>query len=315
MILSSAAPIVSVVMPIYNSENYLADSIESILGQTFSNWELICVDDGSTDGSLELLRRYTNADTRVRVISRPNTGVTRARNDGMALAQGKYIAVMDSDDVSLAERLLQQLTYMEAHPDCVALGAAVRVVGPDLLPINDEFKPLDHETIDRETMAGAGAAIRQPVAMFRTEAIRKVGGYREELYTHEETDLYLRLAEIGLLANLPDILLLYRLRLGSVNRTQRALQAQCEAILVRDARIRRGLPVGPEVADTKPASIASDDGRGSWALWSHYAFNGGYRSTARRYGWRAICSEPLAIASWKAMLRPYLRRASRRPEQ
>ena len=103
--LSSATPIVSVVMPVYNTEAYLTDSVESILGQTFLDWELICVDDGSSDGSLDILRRYERSDPRVRVITRPNTGVARARNDGMRVAGGRYIAAMDSDDVALPERL------------------------------------------------------------------------------------------------------------------------------------------------------------------------------------------------------------------
>ena len=93
--LFTAAPIVSVVMPVYNSEAYLADSIGSILAQTFTDWELICIDDGSRDGSLEVLRRYERVDPRVHVFTRPNTGVTRARNDGIAVARGLYIAAMD----------------------------------------------------------------------------------------------------------------------------------------------------------------------------------------------------------------------------
>jgi glycosyltransferase involved in cell wall biosynthesis len=311
--LSTDAPIVSVVMPVYNSKAYLADSIGSILAQTFADWELICVDDGSSDGSLEILQSYQRADPRVRVITRPNTGVTRARNDGIAVARGRYIAAMDSDDVALPERLGGQVNYMDRHPECVGLGAAVRIVGPDLMPICDEPKPLDHETIDQLTLAGCGAAILQPAAMFRTEAVRQIGGYRDECFIHEDTDLYLRLAEIGRLANLPDIMLLYRQRLGSMNRTHQALQEQYGRKIVRDARIRRGIPVGPDIADLKEASIQSDNGRGSWALWSHYAFNGGYPKTARRYAWRALCSEPLAVSSWKAVLRPYLRSMPSKP--
>jgi len=206
-------------MPVYNSEAYLTDSIGSILGQRYLDWELICVDDGSNDRSLAILLRYESADPRVRVITRPNTGVARARNDGMAVARGRYIAAMDSDDFALPERLSRQVEYMEAHPDCVAVGAAVRIVGPDLLPLQDELKPQDHETIDAQILAGDGSAIRQPVAMFRTAAVRAVGGYRDEFSTFEDADLYLRLAEIGRLANLPDILVLYRQRLGSMNRT------------------------------------------------------------------------------------------------
>jgi glycosyltransferase involved in cell wall biosynthesis len=304
---STAAPTVSVVMAVYNSEMYLTDSIDSILAQTFTDWEMICIDDGSSDGSLEVLRGYERADERVRVITRENTGVTRARNDAIAVARGRYIAVMDSDDVALPERLRRQVEYMESNPECVGLGAAVRVVGPDLKPLYDEPKALDHETIDCQTLAGSGAAIREPVAMFRAQAVREVSGYRDEIFAHQDSDLYLRLAEIGRLANLPDTLLLYRLRLGSINRTQRALQAQYGSKVLRDARVRRGLPTSAEIAKPQEARVETDDGRGSWALWSHCAFNGGYQSTARCYAWRAIRSEPLAAASWKAMLRTYIR--------
>jgi glycosyltransferase involved in cell wall biosynthesis len=309
MTISTAAPTVSVVMPVYNTEAYLGDALDSVLAQTFTDWELICVDDGSNDGSLDVLRRYEWADPRIRVISRPNTGVTRARNDGIALARGRYIAAMDSDDIALAERFRRQVDYMESHPECVGLGAAVRIVGPDLMPIKDELKALDHETIDHQTLTGSGIAIRQPVAMFRTEAVRSIGGYREECFVNEEGDLYLRLAEIGRLANLPDILLLYRLRLGSICRTQLALQLQYWPRVLRDARIRRGLPVGRDIVVRKQATIHSDDGHGAWAGWSHDAFHSGYRNTARVYAWRAFRSEPLAVPSWKALIRPYFRKS------
>jgi hypothetical protein len=204
--------------------------------------------------------------------------------------------------------------YMESNPECVCLGTAVRVVGPDLMPINDEPKALDHETIDRFILTtGNGRAIVHPTAMFRTEALRQVGGYRDEVVTQEDTDLYLRLAEIGHLANLPDILLLYRNRLGNVRRTYRAMLDQYRPKVLHDAYIRRGLPDGPAIADRKQASIQPDDALGSWAAWSHDAFNGGYPNTARRYAWRAIRSEPLAVSSWKAVLRTYFRRAPSRP--
>jgi len=305
--LSAAAPTVSVVMPVYNTEAYLTDSVGSILGQTFLDWELICVDDGSSDGSLEILRRYELADSRVHVITQSHSGNYRARSAGMALARGRYIAAMDSDDVALPERLRRQVDYMESHPECVGLGAAVKVVGPDLMPISDARKALDHETIDRQVLGGDGAAIPQPVAMFRTEAVRRVGGYRDEVFLQGDTDLYLRLAEIGRLANLPDILLLYRMRLEALGHAQRDLQDRYRPKVVNDAFVRRGLLADRNIArfPIRPPI----ETRGRWAYWSHCAFNSGYQTTARRYAWRAIRSEPLAVSSWKAVLRPYFRRS------
>jgi GT2 family glycosyltransferase len=216
---------------------------------------------------------------------------------------------MDSDDVALSERLRRQVDYMECHPECVCLGTAVRMVGPDLMPICDEPRALDHETIDCRTLAGSGSAIRQPVAMFRAEGVRAIGGYRTEFLIYEDADLYLRLAETGRLANLPDVLLLYRQRMGSASRTKASLDEQYKRKVVRDARIRRGLPISLDIVDLKQDLNQPDDGRGSWAEWSHWAFNGGYRDTALRYAWRALRSEPLAASSWKALFRPYFHSA------
>ena len=183
----------------------------------------------------QILRRYERADPRVRVITRPNTGVARARNDGIAVSRGRYIAAIDPDDIALPDRLCRQVDYMESHPECVGLGAAVRVVGPDLSPIKDELKPLDHEIIDCQTLAGSGAAIRQPVAMFRTEALQSIGGYRDEYITCQEIDLYLRLAEIGALRTC-------RISCcctgcdGEASIAHRALQSQFRLKILRDAQ-------------------------------------------------------------------------------
>ena len=117
-------PRVSVVMPVYNAEGFVEAAARSILDQTFTDLELIAVDDGSTDGSGAILDRLAAADPRLRIVRRPNTGVTGALNDGLAAARAPLIARMDADDVSAPTRLEKQLAYLDAHPDIGLLGCA-----------------------------------------------------------------------------------------------------------------------------------------------------------------------------------------------
>ena len=121
-------PLVSVVMPVYNRETFLAEAIQSILAQTYTNFEFIIVDDGSTDRSIEVIQNYR--DPRIRLIQLPkNQGISAARNAGNKLAQGEFIAAMDSDDIALPRRLERQIKYMHSHPDIGICGASV--VGVD----------------------------------------------------------------------------------------------------------------------------------------------------------------------------------------
>src|SRR5688500_3733490 len=120
------ATAVSVIMPVYNGERFLRDAVDSILRQTYRNFELIVVDDGSTDGTSQVLDRYQDQDRRVRVHRHErNGGIVAARNQGCRLAQGRFIAVMDADDISIPERLARQIAFLEANPDIVAVGGWV----------------------------------------------------------------------------------------------------------------------------------------------------------------------------------------------
>ena len=129
------APLVSVVMPLYNGERYLAEAIESILSQTFADFEFIIVDDGSTDGSAGIIRDYAARDSRVKVkqLAR-NSGEAAARNAGIALARGQFVAGMDSDDISLPDRLRAQASFLENNPEVGAVGVHSRVVFEDAQP-------------------------------------------------------------------------------------------------------------------------------------------------------------------------------------
>ena len=124
------APTVSVVMTVYNTERYVGEAVGSVLGQTFGDFEFVIVDDGSTDRSTTILKDFAARDPRIRLVSRPNTGIVAAANEGIGLARGRYLARMDSDDVCLPRRFETQVNYLEQHPECVLVGSRVTVVDP-----------------------------------------------------------------------------------------------------------------------------------------------------------------------------------------
>src|SRR5512135_1833139 len=144
----SDPPLISVCMPVYNAERYIARAVESILGQTFGDFEFLILDDGSTDGSLEILRRYANHDPRIRLTSRPNKGLPPSLNELVDQARGEFIARMDADDVALPERFARQVEYLRAHPDCVLVGSRVQLVDPEGDPLCDWCTMQEHEAID-----------------------------------------------------------------------------------------------------------------------------------------------------------------------
>src|SRR2546423_621530 len=212
----ASTPPVSVYMPAFNVERYVADAVRSILTQTFADFELIVVDDGSTDRTPEIVRELARNDPRIKLLSRPNTGVSRASNEAIALARGEFLARMDSDDISMPDRLEKQVAYLRAHPDCVCVGANVLLVDQAAMPLF-VMPEVDfgHETIDSALMAG-GWPIVQGACMYRRDAVVAVGGYREDLSLHEDMDMFVRLAERGKLENLPDVLLQYRRHYRSI---------------------------------------------------------------------------------------------------
>ena len=170
-------PLVSVVMPVFNREKFLAEAIESILSQTVTDFELIIVDDGSTDGSAEIIRAYAERDSRIRFIQlSENTGNASARNAGIAVACGDYIAGMDSDDISLPERLQQQVEFLESHPEIDAVGVGTRIVNEDLTP-RLTYPLMECHALIVLGMLISGPAIVRPSLMLRRETLIISGGY------------------------------------------------------------------------------------------------------------------------------------------
>lgn len=209
---------VTVLLPVYNGEAYVAKAIESILTQSYRDFELLVIDDGSQDSTPEILARYLNADPRVRVLRHDNHGVGYTLNRGMREARGRYIAELGADDLALPGRLEKQVAFMEEHPDYVAVGGYLRIVGPQDRPIGLRSYPTTDERL-RACMLLYNP-FGSPAIMYRRDDALAAGGYTARFATCEDYDFLLRLAKRGKVANLPEPLTAYRLHESSTKSTK-----------------------------------------------------------------------------------------------
>jgi len=296
------APLISVCMPVYNSQRYLAEAVESILGQTFRDFEFLILDDGSTDGSTEILKRHAARDPRIRLTIRPNKGLVATLNELIDQARGEFIARMDADDVSLPERFRREVDYLRANPECVIVGSRARVIDPDGDPICDWCMMQDHEAIDSFYLQGErGVEMLHPTVMIRRRALLAVGKYRDFVGgVGDDVDLFLRLAEHGRLANLPEILLHYRVHGSNMSSTPSYQERAHRAIweMIHEARQRRNLP---PVATPPTPPIPALTTAGTQETWSWWALGSGHVRTARKYARRALAKAPFSPHSWKVM--------------
>lgn len=292
-------PTVSVILSAYNAEKYLAEAVESVLNQTFRDFELILIDDGSKDSTPQLVKQFAERDPRVIGISRANKGLTPTLNEGIARATAPLLARLDADDRCLPERFEKQVAFLEAHPEVVCVGSRVRLIDPLGSPIKVTDHPLDHDSIDAGLMKGIGWSIVHPAAMMRAEAVRKVGGYREQFKTSQDLDLWLRLAEIGRLANIAEPLTEYRQHFESVANTKADEQWRVKGIIVGDAYDRRGIPRPADFGFTRRVPKPFEDQLREW-IWA--ALRAGNKHVARKHAWALAKQKPFAVSTWKASL-------------
>lgn len=201
-------PVVSVVMPVYNARPFLGEAIQSVIEQSFDDFEFIVVDDGSTDGSQEILSGYALRDSRIKVVHQEHAGVVPALNRGCNLAKGQYIARLDSDDVAKPWRFKEQVSHMHDHQETVLLGGSTECI--------------DHEGKVNFVMHWPGfdgalydyllidCHIAHTTVMFRREVFITLGGYRSCFVGAEDYDLFLRISDAHIVDNLPMILCQYR---------------------------------------------------------------------------------------------------------
>jgi glycosyltransferase involved in cell wall biosynthesis len=243
-----------------------------------------------------------NSDPRIKLLEQSNSGVVLALNRALIEAQGNYCARMDADDISLPERLQKQFNFLEKNTDVLAVGGQGYIIDED----GDLICPLpvltDHDAIDVDLLNRFNSrAMIHPSVMFRTNKIRKIGGYRESYIWAEDLDLFLRVAEVGKLANLDSVVIHYRRHAKSISHTRSELQRASAIKAVNDARRRRGLPlVRYSGKSTKATSSTRLDYMYFTAL---SALSHGWKRTSLKYLQKMISGYGLTRQSIKLSLR------------
>lgn len=212
-------PVISVIMSVYNGEKFLVDAIESILNQTFRNFEFIIVNDGSTDTSLTIIEKYAKRDCRIRLISRENKGLTVSLNEGIASARGEWIARMDADDISLPDRFKKQIAWLEKTGADIC-GGGIKLIGTWSNRVRQSYE--SSNAIALKLLFGSSFA--HPTVIFRSSIARK-NPYNEKAHYVEDYELWTRFATLGVkMTNCPEVVLQYRIHSQQV--TERKQQQQ-----------------------------------------------------------------------------------------
>ena len=216
-----ANPAITVAMSVYNGEPYLAEAIDSVLAQSFADFEFLILDDGSTDGSCETIQRYADRDPRVRPIIRENRGLIASLNQLLAEARAPLIARMDADDICRPQRFERQIAFLAQHPDHGVVGSWSEDIDARSRSIQGEAFGADQPTTYDAFLAAIDAyapLLCHPAVMYRTEVVRAVGGYHAAFRHCEDLDLWLRLATRTRICSIPERLLRYRRSDGQISR-------------------------------------------------------------------------------------------------
>ena len=210
---------VSVLMAVHNGERHLSEALDSVLAQTLADFELVVVDDASTDGTAAMLDAYAERDDRVVVIrNAENLRLPASLNRGLAQCRAPLVARADADDVNLPERLERQVAFLDRHPDVGVVGCAFRKMDEAGHLLNTVRYATDHEAI--RTRQLFLSSFLHPGVVFRASVVRAVGGYDEAYWTAQDSDLWTRLRDRTRFANLPDVLVHYRVHSNSIVRTR-----------------------------------------------------------------------------------------------
>ncbi len=233
-----------VMTPVYNGARFIRESVESILGQTYANLRILLMDNGSTDGTADIVAGLADQDDRIVLVTQRHTSLVETRNRQLEMAAGDLISFQDADDVSEPDRLQKQVDYLRSHPECVGVSGAGRHIDAQGNPTGHIVRFQPAENAD-PTWFPAREPSLMPFTVMRRAAVQAVGGFRHAFHT-DDTDLYWRLRRMGSLVNLPDIVGSYRLHANSDTgqsiQTTRIMALTTQLSALSAARVSRGQP-------------------------------------------------------------------------
>lgn len=230
--MSSSQPLVSVIMPAYNAESYIEESILSLIHQTYQNWELIIVNDGSTDQTVEIARSFLKKDNRLRLINNEtNEGLIVTRNKGLESAKGKYIANLDSDDIALPNRLKKQVAFLEKHQEYVLLGAGCIHIDKEGKKLAEVERNIPNTHL-KSLLLFSNYFINSTV-MFRTEEVKKVT-YQKGFAPAEDYELFSQIGKYGEIGNLPEPLVKYRIHDHNISSLKKEEQQKAISNIIKN---------------------------------------------------------------------------------
>jgi glycosyltransferase involved in cell wall biosynthesis len=304
-------PEATIIMTVYNGEAYIAEAIGGVLAQTCPDWELIVINDGSTDRSGEIARGY--GDPRIRVVDRPNQGQPASRNYAASIAQAPYLAICDADDVWCPEKLQRQLDYVRAHRDVGVAGVRrilmINAVGE---PLGVHMTPGSDGRLRRALARGVNPFTHSAL-VWRAEVFHRLGGYNLRFLYSQDFEMLLRAQDVCRLANVDGPpLLKYRVSGGAISQSKRAVQAGYKkAAMVLAQRRRQGGADDVEAALAqclpKPSEGPAPAGPGGAAAGAPPArdLNLSYAKVAMACGspWRAA---RFLVRSVRQRFRPHL---------
>jgi glycosyltransferase involved in cell wall biosynthesis len=257
-------------MPAFNSSNFIAKAIESILSQTFQDFELILVDDGSTDNTLEIMTHYRQQDNRIQIIQSKHMGCSCARNLGINQSKFPWIAVMDADDIALPKRFAKQIEAANANPKVVAWGTYVHHVKlkDEVLSLHKHGLLTEEEFYDNRKRGDVPFVIH-PTSLIKKEILLRVGGYDQKFSDADDFELFDRLSDHGSILVIPEPLLLYRLHSQSVSMNKYFIRD----LLIRYVYARRAAQIKGEEELNLDQFIGNDKQQPFLLRTKHYLNN------------------------------------------